>query len=158
MTDTESPAARRHRIARAVRNASTLDAAADLLQELDALVDLTSAADPLEEVDVPWELAELEALPDWTDATLLRFALDRRPAPSCVQRGQTKVMTAKDLLTSRRYELVGLLAQACEQAWCLGDGRTSEAMAKLADSHVAKLIGEASLAVAFGCDDEPGDA
>lgn len=158
---TESPAARRHRIARAVRSASTLDAAADLLQELDALVDLTPSpapADALDVVDVPWELAEMESLPDWTMTTLVQFVLDRRPAPSCVLNGETRTMRAQDLLASRKYELIGLLARAAEQAWDLGDAHAVKAMAELAELACVQVIGQAGLQAALGGDDEPGDA
>ena len=155
MTDAESPAARRHRIARAVRAASTLDAAAQLLTELHP--DATAAVDELDAVDVPWELAEIESLSDWTYDTLLKFAIDRRSAPSCIQDGLTKTMRASDLLASRKYELVGLLALASEQAWALGDGAACHAMAQLCELALTRTIGGAALTAAFGADDAPGE-
>lgn len=161
MTDTESPAARRHRFARTLRALSTVDAAAQLLEayERECARAAPSPADPLDDVDIPWELAEIESLPDWTYATLLQFAIDRRPAPSFQFEGDLapKVMHAKDLLAGRRYELIGLLAMAVEQAWNLGDKRATTAMAHLCEAAVVQVIGGAGLHAVLGGDDDQGE-
>jgi hypothetical protein len=154
MVDPESPAARRHRIAYAVRNASSVDAAAQLLDvyERECTVAPLPAPDALDEVDVPWELCELESLADWRYETLLQFAIDRREAPVFHFEGEAhpRTMHARDLLASRRYELIGLLSLACEQAWNLGDAKSVKAMSMLCESAVSRVVGMAALRVALG--------
>ncbi len=159
MSNEESPAARRHRFAYAIRNLSSVDAAAQLLEAFEReiivpLDDLPSPLDDLEEGDVPWELAELESLPDWTYETLLEFAITRRPAPSFHFEGeaQPRVMRAHDLLSGRKYELIGILAMACEQAWNLGDKRAVTAMSALCETAVLQVVGLAALRVSLGGD------
>lgn len=172
----ESPAARRHRFARAIRSAPAADAAAGLLEAFEIIV-TTEAHDRIElltgpagaldpdAVDVDLtditELAEVEALPDWSYVTLLSHAIRRRPAPSFQFEGEAhpRTMRADDLLSCRKYQLAGLLAQCTEQAWNLGDAKTVTAMVHLTQMAVRQCIGEAALRVGLGAGDENvGDA
>jgi len=179
MVDPESPAARRHRFARTLRSLPTVDAAAQLLEaferetiqrakdgrELSARVSVqapspAAIADALNDVDIPWELAEVESLPDWTYETLLDFAIKRLPAPSYQFEGEPypRVMRAHDLLAGRKYELIGVLAMATEQAWNLGDNKAVKAMSQLCQTAVLRVVGMAALRVALHADEGVGDA
>ncbi len=158
---TESPAARRHRFAYAMRQLSSVDAAAQLLEAFEReCVQTPPVADALAEADVPWELAEIESLPNWEYRTLLAHAVERRPAPTHRRDGHAAAtMRADDLLDCRRYDLIGLLALAAEQAFALGDKRACVAMSKLCQSAVVQVIGVATMRLAFGANEEvTGDA
>ncbi len=141
---TESAEARRHRYARAIRGVSSLESATQLLEAYE--VDLHAGTD----------LLEIEQLPGWTYADLLGCAVKRRPCPTYqADDGVCLMMKAQDLLSSRKYELIGMLARATEQAWLLGDGQTVASMARLTKTAVLNIIGEAVLALAPGFTDPP---
>src|SRR6187431_2328357 len=119
---TESNEARRHRYARAIRGVSTLEAATLILEAYD---------------NESTDLDEIESLAGWTYADLLACAVKRRPCPSYqADTGVVLMMKAQDLLSSRKYELIGMLARATEQAWLLGDGQTVASMARLTKTAV----------------------
>lgn len=145
MSEHESPAARRHRWVRAVRNAD-LQTAEALLEAYELLL-----IEP-----APGVLDEVEQLAGWRYEDLLRWVINRAPAPTC----GVATMQAKDLLDGRQRQLAGLLSLAAEQAWSLGDLKTCKSMARLSNTALIRCIGEPALMVGLGGeeDPEPGEA
>jgi hypothetical protein len=155
MTDPESPAARRHRIAREMRAAYSIDAAAQLLEAHESDLLAFEDLDALDAVDLPFELCDLESLDDWSYETLLAHAVSRRPAPAFRRDGKAPcVMRADDLLDCRRYDLIGLLALAAEQAFEIGDAKTCKMMSVLCQDAIVRVIGVATMRLAFGAGEE----
>jgi hypothetical protein len=129
----------RHRYARSIRAMSSLPAAMGLLEAFEA-----------ECRDWPWDLIEIESLPDWRMSTLLEWAMRAKPPEG---------FTGEDLMTCRQMRLIGALSKASEQAAMLRDGRTARALAQLAHQATLDLKGTAGLSVAFGTGaDETPDA
>jgi hypothetical protein len=140
-------------MAYAIRHASSVDEGAALLEAFER--EGKVPFDDLGSVDLPWELCEIKSLPDWSHVTPLGWAVQRRDAPTF----REATMRAEDLLDCRRFELIGALALACEQAFELGDAKTCHAMSRLCQSAVMQVIGIATLRVAFGAGQDPaGDA
>lgn len=86
------------------------------------------------------DLCQVESLPDWTEGTLLAFALEPTAPPD---------VDAEDLQAMREMQLIGTLSRACEQALHLGDVKTANAMARLCHGVLMRTRGAAGLVVAF---------
>jgi hypothetical protein len=89
----------------------------------------------------PNALDQIEQLDDWTYGGLLGHVLERAPVP---------LLDAGGLMRLRSYQLLGLLADACELAMVEGDLKTAMAMSRLAHTAILKIKGEETLAAAFG--------
>ncbi len=97
----------------------------------------------------PNALDQIEQLEDWTYAGLLGHVLERPGVPD---------LDAGGLMRLRSYQLLGLLADACEQAMRDGDLKTAMAMSRLAHTAILRVKGEQALAAAFGLDEPEGEA
>lgn len=115
--------------ARTIRSARDLDQAILLLETFER------------DVLTPTPLDQVEGLNDWTHGGLLQHMF-RRTDPAG--------LNADDLRAMRECQLIGLLAEACEEALFEGDAKTARAMARLANGVLLRVKGEAAWQVAFG--------
>ena len=99
----------------------------------------------------PNALDQVEQLEDWTYAGLLKCVLDARgPGPDLLDAG--------GLMRLRSYQLLGLLADACEIAMLDGDLKTAMQMSRLAHHAILRIKGEQGIAAAFGFEDTEVEA
>ncbi len=97
----------------------------------------------------PNALDRIEQLQDWTYAGLLGAVLQRPAVPS---------LDAGGLMRLRSYQLLGLLADACELAMIEGDLKTAMQMSRMAHDAILRVKGEQTLAMAFGLTETEGEA
>ena len=99
----------------------------------------------------PNALDQVEQLEDWTYSGLLKCVPDARgPGPDLLDAG--------GLMRLRSYQLLGLLADACEIAMLDGDLKTAMQMSRLAHHAILRIKGEQTLAAAFGFEDTEVEA
>ncbi len=134
MTD-EPRAARRHRYARMVRLASSLETAETLLEAYACGERATGAK----------LFAEVRELRSSTYADLLRWALARSPAPGS---GENK-MHASELLALRRHAMIGWLAMAAEAAWDSDCPMQAAAIWRATQTAAREVAGNAAMLTAF---------
>ncbi len=97
----------------------------------------------------PNALDRIEQLEDWTYAGLLGAFLQRPAVPE---------LDAGGLMRLRSYQLLGLLADACELAMIEGDLKTAMQMSRMAHDAILRVKGEQTLAMAFGLTEAEGEA